>query len=153
MATIYRFIVESGGSGGSTKSGTGGAKSKGVRKPRTPKEKKLTGVEFNRYQRITTTLGNKMTNGIYSPALRFGKAVVSSTSAIASGEVPILGIMIIVQTLLRVMSKELDYYKDRASQENTADMKRLEVGEKQIYNSVSVSKNILTGRIKLNEND
>lgn len=156
MATIYRFIVENGGTSGKStpKSGTGGAKSKSVKKHKVYHEKKPSGVEFNRYQRITTTIGNKMTNGMYSPALRVGKATKAiGTSAIAGTGVPILAVMIIVQAVLRYIEYELNYDRQKASAENQADFKRLEVGKTTISTQVNISRNVFTGRIKLNEND
>lgn len=154
MATIYRFIVEGGGTGGgNTKSGTGSAKTKHAKKFKTPNSNdRPTGVEFNRYQRITTTLGNKMTNGMYSPTLRTGKAVAGVVSGAGYG-VPILAIMIIVQAILRRVEQYIVAFRDEATKENTADIRKMQTGQTIISKQYKTSINAITGRIKFNEND
>lgn len=155
MATIYRFIVENGGTGGSSgKSGTGSSKSKGVKKGySTKKGKARTGVEFTRYQRITTTFGNKATNGMYSPVLRTAKAVGSIASSLESGNaVSGVAIVIIIQTILRIAERILNIEQHYAEMANTADMRKLEVGATGVSKEYNISKNLLTGRINLNEN-
>lgn len=143
MATIYRFVVE--GKGGNGNGGKGVATN-----IKAPKEK---GVEYNRYQRITTTFGNKITNGMYSPVLRNVKAVKSiGKSAFGGGAISSVAIVIIIQTILRLMGMALKNYTEEATRYNNSNYRKLEVGKNQISGNFKVSTNWLTGKTTYSEN-
>lgn len=138
MATIYRFEVIGGGSGN--------GKTKGVA---TKKAEKTKGVEFNRYRRITTTIGNKATGGLYSRGVRLAKA---GSSLISTKGSSFVAWAIIVQTIINILQAWDKWAISEANRYNSADFKKLEVGKTRISNNFNSNVNFLTGRVSYKEN-
>lgn len=145
MATIYRFICEDKTNGKSQDKGVGkSVKARG----------KAGGVDYNRYQRITTTIGNKLVHGYYSKVVRFGKAASHLVYKDIEGNTRLSGIslLILIQFALRLFGKIWEHNIQVARQENASNYQKLSTGQSQISQNFSVTRDFFTGKITYREN-
>ena len=159
MATIYRFIVEQRGTGGS---GNGGASKKSTAKTITPLKMLTSGVgggaNSNKSMRAVNAIMNSAIPN-YEKGVRFAKASLGlvklkekkgggyeyaglSSSAIA----------ILVVLALRIAMAHHKKLIQKEERNNDANFKKLENGQTAIHSQFSVSQNYWNGKLTFNEN-
>ena len=160
MATIYRFIVEqrtrtSGGDGRKVRESSGkGAGKKGKWVSLFGGDKG--GVEHNRKMRAINPLLNRMTGGWWEKGMRVGRAGVGVVNtAREKGIKATIGgvgftiiIAFIIQQLLRLQNKNLEWGKQR----NTQNYKQMETGISAVHGEYQLTANVISGRRTYNEN-
>ena len=159
MATIYRFIVENkGGSNGNGRNNT----SSSAPKKSTGKGKWVNalgtdrgGVEHNRKMRAINPLLNRATGGYWEKGMRVGRAGLGLVKRnTETGEIKIGGvgfaiiIAFIIQTLLKYQNKNLQWGKER----NTQNYKQMETGISSVHGEYQLTTNAISGRRTYNEN-
>lgn len=160
MATIYRFIVENRESVAST--GRSSVPSSVSTKTTAKKGKYVSlltgtkgGVEHNRKMRAINPLLNRATGGNWEKGTRLTRAslglvkVNSATGALALSGV---SIAIIIAFVIQALIKWQDKERQKADKLNAQNYKQLENGVGGIHGQYKISQNIITGRIKYNEN-
>ena len=160
MATIYRFIVENKGGG---RSSGDGRKAKTEHTKGSGKQKTVTllgsmkgGVEHNRKMRAINPLLNKMTGGVWEKGMRVGRAGLglvkfdATTGAFAgfSGTAIAILIAFVITTLLKLQKIQ----QEQARQINTQNYKAMENGFSAIHGAYTVTADVISGRLKYNEN-
>lgn len=162
MATIYRFIVENKYSGGT---GEGRKASSGISKKGAGKKganslnlfgNSRGGVEHNRRMRAINPLLNKATGGYWEKGMRVGRASIGFARSVKEDGIKTaiggVGFAIIVayiiQTLLKYQNKNLQWGKER----NTQNYKQMETGVSQVHGEYQIMVNGISGRRTYNEN-
>ena len=158
MATIYRFIVETKGSGTSVASGGGKASPKAVAK----KGRYVSvfggskgGVEHNRKLRAINPLLNRATNGYWEKGMRVGRAasgLVTKNTATGALGLSTTAIAILISFAIQTFLKVQGIYSARAEHANAQNFKALENGFGAIHSEFNISVNAFDGRKTFNEN-
>ena len=162
MATIYRFIVEnqmkeSAGRKGEVALST---RNKGAGKKGTSALSIFSsprgGVEHNRRLRAINPLLNRATGGWWEKGMRVGRAGVGVVNtAREKGIKATIGgvgftiiLAFIIQQLLRLQNKNLEWGKQR----NTQNYKQMETGISAVHGQYQLTANVISGRRTYNEN-
>ena len=156
MATIYRFIIENGGSGGTRSSGGGtkGAAKKGKWVSLLNSNKG--GVEHNRKLRAINPVLNKATGGAWEKGMRVGRAAMGLVKVDAetgkfaglSGSAIAIIVAFVVQTLLKYQNHQ----RQLSTKQNLQNFKQMENGIGAIHAQYEISVNSWTGARTFNEN-
>ena len=161
MATIYRFIIESKGTGGNggtsggrknTSGGKGaGKKGKWVSIFGGPKG----GVEHNRKMRAINPLLNKATGGAWEKGMRVGRAGMGLFQRnTETGKLRISGtaLAIIISFVIQTVIKFWNYQRQVADKQNAQDFKQMQDGYSPIHGEYRIVTNFWTGKRTFNEN-
>lgn len=155
MATIYRFIIENGGSGGARSSGGGtkGAAKKGKWVSLLNSNKG--GVEHNRKLRAINPVLNKATGGAWEKGMRLGRAGLGLVQRNdKTGKLRLSGtaLTIIIAFVLQELMKWWKFEQQKADKINSQNFKQMENGYNAVHGAYSVGLNIWTGQRTFNEN-
>lgn len=155
MATIYRFIIENGGSGGtrSSSGGTRGAAKKGKWVSLLNSNKG--GVEHNRKLRAINPVLNKATGGAWEKGMRLGRAGLGLVQRNdKTGKLRLSGtaLTIIIAFVLQELMKWWKFEQQKADKINSQNFKQMENGYNAVHGAYSVGLNIWTGQRTFNEN-
>lgn len=158
MATIYRFIIENGGSGGARSSGGGtkGAAKKGKWVSLLNSNKG--GVEHNRKLRAINPVLNKATGGAWEKGMRLGRAGLGlvQTRVDSQGNrhfrLSTTAFTIIIAFVLQELMKWWKFEQQKADKINSQNFKQMENGYNAVHGAYSVGLNIWTGQRTFNEN-
>ena len=159
MATIYRFIVENRGRGGS---GNGGASKKSTAKTITPLKMLTSGVgggaNNNRSLRAVNAIMNSAIPN-YEKGVRFAKATLGlvKLKEKQGGGYEYAGIShtalaIIIVLALRVAMAHHKKLIQKEERNNDANFKKMETGQTAIHSQFSVAQNYWSGKLTFNEN-
>lgn len=156
MATIYRFIIEQGGSS-SGKGGNGGATKGAAKKGKWVSllNSQKGGVEHNRKLRAINPVINKATGGAWEKGMRLGRAATGLVQRnTETGRIRFSGtaITIIISFLLQELMKWWKFEQQKADRLNSQNFKQMENGYSPIHSAYSVSTNIWNGQRTFNEN-
>lgn len=159
MATIYRFIVEQRGNGGSE---NGGASKKSTAKTITPL-KLLTGgvgggANNNRSMRAVNAVMNSAIPN-YEKGVRFAKATLGlvKLKEKKGGGYEFAGISgtalaVFLVLALRIAMSHHKKYIEKEERNNDANFKKMETGQTAIHSQFSVSSHFWSGKLTFNEN-
>lgn len=159
MATIYRFIVEQKGRGGS---GNGGASKKSTAKTITPL-KMLTGgagggANNNRSMRGINALMNSAIPN-YEKGVRFAKASLGlvklkqkENGGYAFAGISGTALAVLFVLMLRIAMAHHKKLIEKEERNNDANFKKMETGQTAIHGQFSVVQNYWSGKLTFNEN-
>ena len=159
MATIYRFIVEQRGSGGS---GNGGASKKSTTKTITPL-KLLTGgvgggANNNRSMRGVNAVMNVAIPN-YEKGVRFAKASLGliklkqkEGGGYAFAGISGTALAVFFVLMLRIAMSHHKKLIEKEERNNNSNYKKLETGQTAIHGQFNVVSNFWSGKLTFNEN-
>ena len=159
MATIYRFIVEQRGSGGS---GNGGASKKSTTKTITPL-KLLTGgvgggANNNRSMRGVNAVMNVAIPN-YEKGVRFAKASLGliklkqkEGGGYAFAGISGTALAVFFVLMLRIAMSHHKKLTEKEERNNNSNYKKLETGQTAIHGQFNVVSNFWSGKLTFNEN-
>lgn len=159
MATIYRFIVENRGRGGS---GNGGASKKSTTKTITPL-KMLTGgvgggANNNRSMRGVNALMNSVIPN-YEKGVRFAKASLGLVKlkqkeggGYAFAGISGTALAVLFVLMLRIAMSHHKKLIEKEERNNNSNYKKLETGQTAIHSQFNVTSNFWSGKLTFNEN-
>ena len=159
MATIYRFIVEQRGRGGS---GNGGASKKSTAKTITPL-KMLTGgagggANNNRSMRGINALMNSAIPN-YEKGVRFAKASLGlvklkqkENGGYAFAGISGTALAVLFVLMLRIAMAHHKKLIEKEERNNNSNYKKLETGQTAIHGQFNVVSNFWSGKLTFNEN-
>ena len=159
MATIYRFIVEQRGNGGS---GNGGASKKSTTKTITPL-KLLTGgvgggANNNRSMRGVNAVMNVAIPN-YEKGVRFAKASLGliklkqkEGGGYAFAGISGTALAVFFVLMLRIAMSHHKKLTEKEERNNNSNYKKLETGQTAIHGQFNVVSNFWSGKLTFNEN-